>query len=204
MRCSRWAVLTAIVFGLLGASGSAVAQDAYQQPAPPLSDAPPPSAEPTYGVTRDEAPAPVDHARFRGGIALTGGGWVPERDGAITFGIDGRLGVQINDLVGLYAQPHLSFGRFSDSGFTGTALGLLMADFTIADLLVLGGGFGAGILHAATGPVIGLRAGVYPVRARSTERARRVGLLLSVESRIVFIQGDKIGIIMAAIGYEAF
>ena len=153
----------------------------------------------------------VDGVRFRGGAAFTGGvELVPDANfTAVMFGVDGRLGVQINHLVGAYLATHLSFGSGEvgfGSGLTGTFAFLAMADFTFNDLFFAGAGFGYTIFNNPGGVSLGFRAGVYPVKSVSSHKARRRGLMLSLESRIVFL-GDPYGAgfqVMGAIGYEAF
>jgi hypothetical protein len=175
-----------------------------QAPPPAYTDSQAPvSAPPPLTL---EAP---DGPRFRGGIAFTGGReFVSNADFSATmFGVDGRLGVQLSDLFGLYVEPHLSFGSAGGiEGSTGTFAAVAMADFTFLDALFVGAGFGYGVFNNPSGPALGLRAGGYPVKRVSTDKPRRVGLVLSLESRFVFL-GDPFGTgiqIMGAIGYEAF
>jgi hypothetical protein len=167
---------------------------------------------------QDEAPATtaasegrVDGPRFRGGIAFTGGAeFVPDSDFTATmFGLDGRLGAQINHLVGVYADLHMSFGS-GDAGFgsgvTGTFAGFAMADFTFLDAVFAGAGFGYAVFNNPSGPALALRVGGYPVKSAPKDRARRKGLMLSLETRFVFLGApyDTGYQVMGAIGYEAF
>lgn len=153
----------------------------------------------------------VDGPRFRGGIAATAGAeFVPDADfTGLMMGADGRLGVQINDLVGIYAAAHLSFGTAEwagANGTTGTFAALLMADFTFIDTIFVGAGVGYAVFNNPSGVAIGLRAGAYPARRVSSMRARRIGLMIGLESRIVLL-GDPYStgfMVMGAIGYEAF
>jgi hypothetical protein len=154
---------------------------------------------------------PPDGLRFRGGVAFTlGGEFVSNADfSALMFGVDGRLGVQINNLVGVYVQPHLSFGHGDVSGFGGTTstfAALAMVDFTLFDALFFGAGVGYGIFNNPKGAAIGLRVGGYPVKSVSDDRPRRKGLMLSLDTRIVFLDGGygTGAQVMGAIGYEAF
>jgi hypothetical protein len=155
---------------------------------------------------------PPDGLRFRGGVAFTlGGEFVSSVDfSALMFGIDGRLGVQINNLVGVYVEPHLSFGSAGGvSGLgatTSTFAALAMVDFTLFDALFFGAGVGYGIFNSPKGAAIGLRVGGYPVKSVSDDKPRRKGLMLSLDTRIVFLDGGygTGAQVMGAIGYEAF
>jgi hypothetical protein len=188
-------------------------EPAYDEPEPMHDQGYPPQGQPEQGWGE---PAPqrqpagrVDGPRFRGGVAFTGGAeFVSNADFSATmFGIDGRLGVQVNHLLGLYVAPHLSFGSAGGvEGSTGTFATILMADLTFLDALFVGAGFGYGIMNNPSGPALGFRVGGYPVKSAPDHRARRRGLVVSLEARTYFL-GDPFGTgvqIMGAIGYEAF
>ena len=189
-----------------GAEGPVVTSD-------PVDPAPAPGPAATGQVpVADPSPAEppdLDGVRFRGAVAFTiGAELVPSVDlSFLMYGVDARLGVQINDLLGIYTALHLSFGKETGGGgLTGTFAALLMADVTIADMLVLGAGAGYGVFNNPSGPAIGFRAGVYPLQGLGADGIRRKGLVISVESRLAFL-GDPNGtgvMIMGSIGYEAF
>jgi hypothetical protein len=95
-------------------------------PAPAPAEATPPTQQPPPAP-----PTPRDHARFRGGFALEGGAIIAP--GIITLGLagaQGQLGVQINNLVGIYVVPgfDICFGPLGGINI-GSAL---MVDFTFA------------------------------------------------------------------------
>lgn len=209
------------------AEGPDVAQEPGEEPAaepasgepteaPPAEEAAPAweSEEPAADWGSEEpanAGKDVDGIRFRGGVAFTGGvELVPAADfTAFMAGVDGRLGVQINDMIGVYAAGHLSFGSGETgfgSGLTGTFGAFLMADVTFFDALFAGGGFGYTVFNNPSGPALALRVGGYPVKSAPTGQARRKGLMVSLETRIVFLGGplDTGYMIMGAVGYEAF
>jgi hypothetical protein len=150
----------------------------------------------------------ADGPRFRGGISAGGGGLFFS---GYTFGlggIDGRLGVQINNLLGVYAQPYVSFGSGNISGatgLTGTAGTNLMVDFTFIDQIFVGAGGGGGII--GTGVPAGqlhLRAGGYPLMRRGDNGIRRRGLMLGADMSVHFASGVKLLQPMLSIGYEAY
>jgi len=174
------------------------------EPAPMAAQAPPPE------VTLAE---PMDGPRFRFGFS---GGFGIERvtnDPYPTFsawnvGFDFRLGVQLNDLIGIYVQPHLSGGKGSYegglSGGTGVFAVTGMVDFTLADQVAFGAGFGYGVLNNPTGPALAFRAAWYPVVSRSPLGPRRKGLMVGADMRVIFSDvGTGIQFI-GSVGYEAF
>jgi hypothetical protein len=219
---------------LAGATG-ALAQDGFEPEAtdevtePVAADQPsydePAYQEPAYdqgqpGATAWEsqaAPPPgpagrVDGARFRGGVSLTGGAeFIPGGYSytARRFGVDGRLGVQINHLFGIYAAPHLAFGRATEGGLSainGTFSLPVMGEVTLADTFFIGAGFGYSVINAVGGPTIAARVGAYPVKSAPSDRARRQGLAVSFEMRTILL-GSIYGAAMQAmfaIGYDAF
>jgi len=145
--------------------------------------------------------------RFRGGVALEGGGLFVSGFSAGLGGIQGRLGVQINDMIGVYAQPELSFGAGkvgSATGFTGTASGTGVVDFTFLDQLFVGVGGGAAVLGSLTGGELQFRVGGYPVFTRGANGIRRKGLMVGVDMRVYFVTGATVLSPMLGIGYEAF
>lgn len=143
--------------------------------------------------------------RFRGGISGGVGGEFVFGGTAIMGGVDGRMGVQINDMIGVYAQAHLSFGSFGGVlGLTGTFTTTAVVDFTFLDQLFVGGGAGFGVFNNPTGPVVHLRAGGYPLQGFGENGIRRKGLMLAFDMRLGFITGDTVVYPMGSIGYEAF
>lgn len=162
----------------------------------------------------EAAPAAQDGARFRGGIALSAGLESVSDDfdnsvSGLMFGVDGRIGLQLNDLLGFYAQPHLSFGSLSSSGAggvsgaTGTFTIAAMAEVTLADRFFVGAGFGYGVLNNPSGPMFQARLGGYPLMGRG-EGARRKGLMVGVDLRTVFVTGGTGILVLGSVGYEAF
>ncbi len=174
-------------------------------PPPPAWQPPPPPPATTTPASTER----VDGPRFRGGVALTvGEEFVPDVDfSALMVGVDGRLGIQINDFVGLYAEPHLSFGSAGGiEGSTGTFAAIAMVDFTLFDALFVGAGAGYGVFNNPSGPAVALRLGGYPAKGVSDGKPRRRGLMLGLETRMVFLNhGYGTGFqLMGAIGYEAY
>jgi hypothetical protein len=153
-----------------------------------------------------------DAARFRGGVSLSGGGLFLNSVGVGLVGVDGRLGVQINNLIAVYAQPYLAFG--GGSGYTGTGgAGVLagadaVVDFTFNSFFFVGAGGGAGAFvaggEAASAENLLFRVGFYPIVARRARRARRTGLMVGVDIRPYFVDSLALFQAMGTIGFEAF
>lgn len=173
------------------------------------------TAEPT--MTTMAAPMPVDPGpapdgpRFRFGFALVGGlERVPDVDfGAWNVGVDLRLGVQLNDLIGIYVEPHFSGGKGGYGGAVQGSTGIFsttaMVDFTLFDRLVLGAGVGYGVLNNPRGPAIEARAAFYPVMGRPDPASpRRKGLMIGVTFRTIFSDVGNGLQFTGSLGYEAF
>lgn len=158
--------------------------------------------------------APVEEAdedgvRFRGGVSIGAGALLVSGFTAGMGGVDGRIGVQINDLIGVYAQPHLSFGAGdlgSTTGFTGAAGTSVLADFTFVDQVFVAAGGGFSYLGAVPDPggELHFRVGGYPVVGEGENGIRRKGLMLGADMRVYFLGGTTILQPMGSIGYEAF
>src|SRR5262245_49725337 len=116
-----------------------------------LAQAPPPPAAPgAPAAAPAAAAADKDGARFRGGVSLVGGTMAISDYSGFLAGVDGRLGVQINDMIGVYAVPSLTFGPIS-VGPVSSVIGVLsatgVADVTLIDQIYVGGGGGFGIVN---------------------------------------------------------
>lgn len=138
-----------------------------------------------------------DSLRFRGGIALEGGALVAfdvVTVGAI--GLQSQLGVQVNDLVGVYLVPSLDVA-FGDVGGVSLAAALIV-DFTVLDgLLTFGAGPDVGVFavvggssskaQANGGALYGARLhfAVNPIRKRPADSSRRRGLAIGFDLRLL-------------------
>lgn len=166
----------------------------------------------------------ADGFRFRGGIRAQGGAMIiPDAGEALTAaGIEGHVGAQINDLVGVYWAPSIDafFGEVGGP-YLGSAL---MVDFTIADRFQIGGGpdvgaflivgDGGGAAAALYGGRIHLAG--FPLVGDGEDGIRRKGLTVGADVRInvgelavASTGGAGVGSLllitpMGFIGYEAF
>jgi hypothetical protein len=146
---------------------------------------------------RPDAVDPPDGARFRGGVSAEGGALiVPDTVTVGLAGVNGQLGVQINHLVGLYAQPELDvvFGDLGGIHFGGAVL----VDFSIIDEVTIGVGPEAAVFaaigtadgtgaEAAGGALYGgrLHLGFQPVWGRGDNGIRRQALTIGVDMRFL-------------------
>lgn len=171
-----------------------------------------------------EADGDADGARFRGGIRGQGGVMIiPDAGESLPFaGVQGDIGAQINDLVGVYWSPSLDI-FFGDAGgpFFGSAV---IVDFTIGDHFQIGGGPDVGALlivgdgGGAAAALYGGRLHIagYPLVGTGEDGIRRKGLALGADLRInvgeiavASTGGAGVGSLLlltptAFIGYEAF
>ena len=214
-------------------TGSAIAQ--AQEPAPDATGTPPAAEEaaPAEASTTDApapaaaAPAPtpapagddtksavVDGLRFRFGVSasygfFTAASEVGSAEVSFTYyGSDLRLGAQINDLVGVYAQPTLGYYTADVSGVlaAGGLVGLaVVADVTLIDRFFVGAGLGYTVYNSPAGVTPILRVGGYPLMGRSEQKARRKGLMLGMDLRFTSLEGLKTIVHPTFnLGYEAF
>lgn len=209
-------VWTALSVAFLVWTGGASAQDTEGAPeasAEVTTEQVPPAAAPD--VAAYSAPRP-DGMRFRWGIAGGAGPLIVKSSNDsyhFTYaGADVRLGLQINDAFGVYAQPQFgvywaggSKGVFGTGGLVGVSFG---GDYTLFDRLFFGAGLGYGVLNNPSGFELHVRAGGYPLMSKSTTRARRKGLMLGLDFRVHFVSQNNVDYTAIAptfnIGYEAF
>lgn len=235
-------VLALLVVPVLAASGAGTVRAAEPPPAtPPVVEAYVPPLTSTVLPTSEQtqlaqvrvyvrpapvyvAPAPVygapgpiypraDFPRFRGGISIGAGGLFVSNFGVGLGVIDGRLGVQLNNLLAIYAQPHFSVGGGTVNGvgsaITGEAGATLMVDFTFFDRMFIGVGGGGGVIGSLGLGEVQVRLGGYPLMRLLPDRVRRRGLMLGVDTRIYFVELGPAGTgtvvsVAGSVGFEAF
>jgi hypothetical protein len=166
------------------------------------------------GASGAAASEQADGTRFRFGVAAGPGLFTAKTENGsqkVSFtygGVDLRFGAQINDLIGVYAQPTLGYYTAGDEGVlaVGGLLGMAGAvDFTFLDRLFVGAGLGYTVYNNPAGVSPLLRIGGYPLMHRSEEKARRKGLMVGMDLRVTKLEGLK-SIVMPTfnVGYEAF
>ena len=184
-------------------------------------------------ATEEAAPASdedADDVRFRGAINAEGGLLSVAGDYTVGLaGVNGELGVQITNLVGLYAKPHLDivFGKVG-----GVAIGsAILVDFTFGDVFTVGAGPDVGVFGAIGGNSSGvtgagglmyggrIHLAAYPVVGDGDDGVRRKALAIGLDVRLL---GGAVGtatvsttggsasatsfvaVPMLSIGYQAF
>jgi len=215
-----------LTIALVLLSGAAFAQeeaaDAGAAEMAPAEDAAPEDAAPEDAVA-DEQPAevatveeastelpgeangPVNTPRFRFGIS-GGGGFLTGPVSGGYGGVDLRLGVQVNDLLGIYVQPQLGYYGADGYSIGGGLAGFSgVAEVTLIDRIFVGAGGGLAVLNNPSGPEAHFRVGGYPVMKRSAKGVTRKGLSLAIDLRLFFVSGFDVFVSPTFnIGYEAF
>jgi hypothetical protein len=183
------------------------------------------------GATSDATAQEEDGARFRGGVRGQGGVLIAPDPGETlpAVGVQGHLGAQVNDLVGVYAAPSMDI-IFGDVGGVNLASAVLV-DFTFDDTWQVGVGPDVGVFAAiggdsssvsgAGGALYGgrLHFAAFPVVGEGEDGIRRKGLAVGLDVRMlvgdvgfatVSTSGSTASAStfllspMAFIGYEAF
>lgn len=190
---------------------------ANAQPAAPAAGAHAEPAAPDTTATPRAAPAPAESSsgmRLRNGFSLSAG----QEFGTTTamqsfsgqlFGVDWRIGMQINTALAVYLDTHLSFGTVgpaqgSGGGVTGNMASAVMAEYMLPIRLFFGAGAGYGILNNPNGPLLAARVGYYPFSARTDGKSRRLNV--AVDTRFYMV-GDPYGTvsqISLSLGYDRF
>jgi hypothetical protein len=172
-------------------------------------DGPPPDPQPGPSANIETVPltVPLDGSRFRFGIAGSVGGEFVSGYTLFMGGVDVQIGLQINNLIAVYLQPHLSFGGGSINGISGTtgtfaATGLV--EFTMADRFFAGVGGGFGVLNNPSGGVLHFHVGFYPLVSVSPTEPRRRGLMIAIDSRTFFTGVGTVEQLMLTVGREVF
>lgn len=152
-----------------------------------------------------------DGVRFRGGISAGGGGLYLLGRGMPGATVDGRIGVQFNDLIALYAQPQLAFfylEQDSPFGEFDSAIGVLggtaLLDFTFWDDFFLAAGGGVAVLNNPVVPAIHFRTGFYPWMEHGEDNVRRKGFLLGFDLRLLPYGGEVNVMPTVSLGYDAY
>src|SRR6188768_900888 len=196
-------VLTASAF----AQAQEVDPEATDKPAAAADAAPAEAAVPASAAANGgetgklvQDPGAPDGVRFRFGVGggigfFSAANEVGEGKVSCTYyGTDLRLGAQINNRFGVYAQPTLGYYSVNGSGGLGAG-GLVgvavIADATIIDRFFVGAGLGYTVYNNPAGVTPILRVGGYPLMSKSDEKARRKGLMVGVDLRFTNPDGLK-------------
>ena len=143
-----------------------------------------------------------DGGRFRGGVGLEGGAMiVPGGGGSFGLaGVQGQIGYQISNLIGVYAVPNFDivFGKVGGVNvgaalmvdFTPTELITVGAGASFADFAAIGGtsnGTGLATATVAGGSLYGgrLHLGINPAVSIGENGIRRKGLVIGIDVNLL-------------------
>jgi hypothetical protein len=155
-------------------------------------------------------PAPTTGMTLRNGFSLSVGEefatiQMQSLSGQL-YGLDWRIGAQVNPQLAVYLDTHLSFGTAAigtASGVTSNFATAVIGEYTLPMRVFVGGGGGYGVLNNPNGPLAQARAGWYPFEAKGEGKSRRLNVAL--DSRFYFV--DQIGTVTQlslTLGYDRF
>lgn len=203
--------------GLLTAVASAQPTEPAPSPEPPVSDpaasAPPPSPPmmmpPTVAVLPPRGPT------LRNGFSLSvgqefGTSNLNNKFSGQLYGVDWRIGVQLNKALGIYLHSHLSLGSITQNsnvkGYTGNFATALTGEYILPMGVFVGAGVGYGVLNNPSGPLVGVRVGYYPFATDTPMKSRHLNVAL--DTRLYFVSAGAESITMKhiaiSIGYDRF
>lgn len=157
------------------------------------------------GDAAKDAVSVGDDVRFRGGIAA-GPTVIVAPDVVAGGGLHGRLGVQVNDVLGVHADP--SVVAYANSGELGMLAGIaFLGDVTLGDVLTAGAGPTVQIVADGNGNfAVGPRGfvGAHLLRGRGDDGTRRTSLFVALEADVLFGPPDPVVAPSLLLGYEAY
>lgn len=164
----------------------------------------------TTAAAPEPTPAPATGMTLRNGFSLSVGQEMAtinmQSFSGQLYGVDWRIGAQINPQLAVYLDSHLSFGTAAigtASGVTGNFATAVIGEYTLPMRIFVGGGGGYGVLNNPNGPLAQARAGWYPFEAKADGKSRRLNVAL--DSRFYFV--DQIGTVSQfslTLGYDRF
>lgn len=183
-------------------------------PAEPVDPAAPPPPADVAAMAPPPVEPPPRGATLRNGFSLSvgqefGTSNIGNEFSGQLYGVDWRIGMQINKAIGVYLNTHMSLGSISNnnvSGYTGNFATAITGEYTLPMRLFLGAGAGYGVLNNPSGPLVGFRVGYYPFETTSAEKKRRLNIAL--DTRLYFVSAGAETITMkhiaVSIGYDRF
>ncbi len=198
-------------------AAGAPADPAAPMPGDPAA-APMPAGDPNATAMAMQPPPPAPPptgATLRNGFSLTVGqefgtsNLNNEFTGQL-YGLDWRIGMQLNKAIGVYLHSHLSFGQVSQmggaKGATGNFATAVTGEYTLPFRLFVAAGAGYGVLNNPSGPLVQFRVGYYPFEHTGAGKARRLNVAL--DNRLYFVSAGAESITMKhisiSLGYDRF
>ena len=169
--------------------------------------------ESTTAVAPEPTPAPTSGMTLRNGFSLSvGEEFATIQNMSLSgqlYGVDWRIGAQINPKLAAYVDTHLSFGTAAigtASGVTGNFATAVIGEYTLPMRIFAGGGAGYGVLNNPHGPLVQVRAGWYPFEAKGMDKMRRLNVAL--DSRFYFVSDAASSVTVTqlslTLGYDRF
>lgn len=192
------------------ADPNAMPADPNAMPADPNAMPPPNGA-----MMQPAPPPPEAGATLRNGFSLSVGqefgtsNLNNEFTGQL-YGVDWRIGMQLNKAIGVYLHSHLSLGQVSQmggaKGATGNFATAVTGEYTLPFRLFVAAGAGYGVLNNPSGPLVQFRVGYYPFEHSGSGKARRLNVAL--DNRLYFVSAGAESITMKhiaiSLGYDRF
>ncbi len=205
------------------ASAQAPADDAAGAPAVPggpdpvAAAAPAPAPDPNASAAMMQPPPNPEPSgpTLRNGFSLSVGqefgtsSLMNDFSGQL-YGIDWRIGAQINKALGVYLHSHLSLGSISQNdqtaGYTGNFAAALTGEYQLPMRLFFGAGAGYGVLNNPSGPLVQGRAGYYLFESKDPGKSRRLNVALDFRVYFVSVPAESVTMkhVALSIGYDRF
>jgi hypothetical protein len=157
------------------------------------------------------------HPRLRFGVSGEGGGFFGATHGGIG-GLALRIGVQLNDIVGVYLQGHGLVGEYvpdpRPTSLVGVAFHEMMVDVTLLDMIQLGAGPSLDVVWGCEASNYGNycgRSGAFfggdfraAIIAFARGPERRHGLVFSVDAHPTWLGNELMTTMLFGIGGEIY
>jgi hypothetical protein len=172
--------------------------------------APAPAPAPAAALPAPDPVAPTSSGGLRNGFSLSAGQEFGDSNGTSIsgqlFGVDWRIGAQINKSLGVYLHSHLSLGTVSgaESGLTGNFATAVIGEYMLPMRLFFGGGAGYGVLNNPSGPLVQARVGYYPFEKSGDGKSRRLNVALDARFYFVGAPYSTFSHFALSIGYDRF
>ena len=223
--------LVALGLTLVWMTGTHRAHAQSATPAPASPTAPDASAAATSSSTPPQAGAPAEppaepeefKARFRWGIWVEGGPYFFSGSSGGVGGISVRLGAQITEEIGVYAQPIALLGGGASVGPNGASASALvvggaaaMVNLTLADHFfiaagpeMLDGTAGATSASSTSASASAASGAFFSIDARAgfalgkVKPNRRRGFSIGGDLHMIFTPGGTVVVPLIGLGYDA-
>jgi hypothetical protein len=185
------------------------------EPVPAAAPAPAPHPNTNAAMMQPPPPPPPPSGpTLRNGLSLSIGqemgtsNLMNEFSGQL-YGIDWRIGAQINKAIGVYLDTHMSLGAIQINNvddYTGNIAAAVIGEYQLPMRLFFGAGAGFGVLNNPSGPLVQGRIGYYLFEKTSMGKSRRLNI--AFDTRLYFVSEGPESLTMKhfalSIGYDRF